>query len=751
MRLGRLLARGHAGLPLSFVLVAATGVVGCLNRPIDRLEPKLTQQSFASVPSGAVEKIDLLLAIDNSISMADKQKILADAVPILVDRFVNPICVDPSLDNPVPSEQIARPASVDDDCPVIESNGAQVQTEREFKPIRDIHVGIVSSSLGSLGSGKCGEGAEDNDQGHLLSRTAPIPPSPEPGPDVPTFKSQGFLAWDPDGKYGDPTNVDAFEATFKEMVVGVGQSGCGFEMSLESVYRFLVDPEPYAKLQKEGKTNKKVGIDQDLLTQRANFLRPDSLVAIVLLSDENDCSVVATGGSWAVLGGGLDRGSDQCKTNGPNDACCYSCSSPEEDVPAECADGCTGDLAVDHDSINTVCWDQKRRFGADLLYPTSRYVNAFTEKKIDPAHKDLKPTDPDGGEDNPLLKGRPPGLVYFAGIVGVPWQAIARRDGDGKPSLALGFQTNKELTDARVFDAIAGDPDTRVPPTDPFMVEDVEKRSGKSELLGYSPTEPNPINGGDRTPTTEAQNSEMGLQYACTFPITPDADAVNPDCQECKDGDCDNPVCNGELQIAAKAVPGLRQLAVVRDMGLQGIAGSVCPTDQDEELAPDYGYTPAVGAILDALKVRLQDVQCLDFSLKPDAAGAVDCIVLESSKDDVCKCDAKAGHIDPPANHDTIVTQVQESKFYDEDHNCMCELQTLTADALHDCQFEKDVPSGVDGWCYLDRTPTNPVGEPKLVPPLCGDYEARMLRIVGEGQPAAGSTLHIWCNGENAD
>ena len=734
---------GRTGL-FSFALVAATGVVGCLNRPIDRLEPKLTQSSFESIPSGRVEKIDLLLAIDNSISMADKQKILAEAVPVLVGRFVNPVCIDPT-ENPVPSESIPRPASVDEDCPIIDKGGTQVQTEREFKPIRDIHVGIISSSLGDLGNGLCTEGAEGNDKGHLIHRDAGLA-------DIPTFKNRGFLAWDPDGKYGDKTALTDFQDTFREMVVGVGQKGCGFEMSLESIYRFLVDPEPYMTLQKEGSQNEKVGIDQDLLDQRADFLRSDSLVAVVLLSDENDCSVVATGGSWAVLGGDVKRGSDQCETNGPNDECCYNCSLKPDEIPEGCEYSCDGSPAPDHDSINTVCWDQKRRFGADGLYPTSRYVNAFTLPKIDPNRKDLRPKDGEEGQDNPLLKDRPIGLVYFAGIVGVPWQAISRREADGTPNLKLGFQKSRDLHEAGIFEAIAGDPDTRKPPTDPFMVEDVEKRTNRSDLLGFKPSEPNPINGGDRTPSTELSNKHMGLQYACTFPIAADPEAVNADCDECADGDCDNPVCDGVVQIAAKAVPGLRQLAVVRDMGDFGVVGSVCPTDQTNTDAPDYGYTPAVASIIDALKGRLQDIQCLDFSLVPDpSSGIVDCIVLESSKDEACDCEAQAGHITPPASHDSIVDQVRGGEHFPESHTCMCEVSALTGDALHDCQFEKDVPKGIDGWCYLDRTPGNLVGEASLVPETCGDYQARMLRVVGEAQPDAGSTLHIWCNGETAD
>src|SRR5262245_2080061 len=40
------------------------------------------------------DKVDLLMMIDNSRSMADKQLILALAVPDLLGRLVNPRCVD---------------------------------------------------------------------------------------------------------------------------------------------------------------------------------------------------------------------------------------------------------------------------------------------------------------------------------------------------------------------------------------------------------------------------------------------------------------------------------------------------------------------------------------------------------------------------------------------------------------------------------------------------------------------------------
>ena len=75
--------------------------------------------------------------------------------------------------------------------------------------------------------------------------------------------------------------------------MGVHQFGCGIESQLESWYRFLVQPDPYASLglDKTGKFAQWVGVDTVLLAQRADFLRPDSLVAVIVLSDENDSEV----------------------------------------------------------------------------------------------------------------------------------------------------------------------------------------------------------------------------------------------------------------------------------------------------------------------------------------------------------------------------------------------------------------------------------------------------------------------------
>ncbi|MEO7330603.1 MAG: hypothetical protein ABI193_18660, partial [Minicystis sp.] len=121
------------------LVVGVTGVMGCLDRPLAPNDPKSTHTYNDKLPQSRVDKIDLVLMIDNSGSMADKQAILADAVPDLVKGLVDPLCVD---EKGIPTS--APPKSPLDPCP----HG----TAREFEPIKDIHIGIISSSLGGHGA-----------------------------------------------------------------------------------------------------------------------------------------------------------------------------------------------------------------------------------------------------------------------------------------------------------------------------------------------------------------------------------------------------------------------------------------------------------------------------------------------------------------------------------------------------------------------------------------------------------------------
>ena len=65
-------------------------------------------------------------------------------------------------------------------------------SKREFDPIYDFHLGIVTSSIGGHGSDSC-EGdldASENDHGWLIDRQVG-------GGSVPTWEGKKFLVWDP--------------------------------------------------------------------------------------------------------------------------------------------------------------------------------------------------------------------------------------------------------------------------------------------------------------------------------------------------------------------------------------------------------------------------------------------------------------------------------------------------------------------------------------------------------------------------
>src|ERR1700753_731611 len=84
-----------AGLASVLVAASAAGLAtGCLDRKVVVATPNTNNEFVDQIVQTAVVKIDLLFMVDNSVSMADKQEILAAAVPVLLGRLVAPICVD---------------------------------------------------------------------------------------------------------------------------------------------------------------------------------------------------------------------------------------------------------------------------------------------------------------------------------------------------------------------------------------------------------------------------------------------------------------------------------------------------------------------------------------------------------------------------------------------------------------------------------------------------------------------------------
>ena len=566
-------------------------------------------------PQKTSNKLDVLFVVDNSVSMSDKQNILKVSLPSVVSRLINPLCLDPE-GYPV----VSQPASGADAC---------ITGNREVKPVKDMHLGVITSSIGSHGGSVCSTPTLADE--HLDDRAELLPTQRA---NLPSYKNSGFLAYDAAGLVG-VSDVNSVIADLQTVVNAAGEHGCGYEAPLEAMYRFLVDPEPPVSIELVKGLSTPGSINETLLAQRNAFLRPDSAVAIVILSDESDCSIRDDGVGWFVGSQNrMPRSTVACDSN-VNDPCCRSCAQGESAPPTGCAPLSADPVcktvpagqqyatwATVHDSLNLRCFDQQRRFGFDLLYPVERYSDALSNPKVYNRARALV--------DNPLLaardgKGpRSATLISVSLIVGAPWQDLAAIT-SLSPGHAIHYLDGASLESNGRWPLLIGDPAQNLPPSDPFMIESPYERSGQNPLtqtpiVASTSTNPlaNEINGHE-------QNLPQfdDLQYACTFAL-PSPKVCAPgdsgcDCSPDKQGRADavilanSPLCQppsggpaSTTQYYGKAQPGTRELRFGKQLGARAVPASICPRTLTDANSPDYAYRPAFDALFRRIRSTLQ-------------------------------------------------------------------------------------------------------------------------------------------------
>ena len=601
----------------------------------------------SGMPLARASKLDLLFMVDNSASMGDKQSYLQQAATDLVTRLLNPNCVDPS--NPTTVLGVS-------------SNGACSQGVLEFLPVKDMHLAVISSSLGSRGGNLCPPtetaappysnlSAHTDDQAHLLNRTLTL--TPDAGSEgvvadaVDSIAGQaGYLYWYPQGSdagAGQPLASEAQLATdFQELVGGAGFFGCGIESQLESWYRFLVQPDPYASISVDGTTSAAswTGVDAVILQERHDFLRPDSVVAVVTLTDENDSeidvrSLGGTGVEFMNTTFDPPHGTTPCATN-PADPSCTSCAfltAQQQAADPACAST--------YSAINDWGYDpnlrhvhMKAKYGVDPQYPLTRYTNGLTSTTVpDRTGEYPDPTMPYVGTNdctNPLFASslpdgtatdaatlchlpmgtRPAGHVFFAHIGGVPYQLLHFTAGNPQATALSAADWVKILgNNPQAFDYTG---------IDPHMIESSQPRAALP-----APTSANnadPISGREWI-TDQGAGHVLAVdrQYACIFPLPTPRDCT----QVSNEYECDcpatatltaaqtPPVCNPSLQtqqVGAKAYPTIRELTLAKLLGGQAVVSSLCPIHPVDMMGgadPLYGYRPAMTALVDLMASSL--------------------------------------------------------------------------------------------------------------------------------------------------
>lgn len=481
---------------------------------------------------------------------------------------------------------------VTDDSSSMDSKSALVAPHvgallRSIAPNHDVHVGVITSSLTSEGLfSVCGERASAARNAKLFTGGL-------------ASAGAGFLSYD-----GTPAALDAFVDDAKTLISNVGDDGCGLEASLESAYRFLVQPDPWKSVAVEEGKAVYAGVDGEVLAQRAAFLRPDSLVLVVLVTDEDDASVDprAFGGQGYVFGEfqPLPRATSACAAD-PASPDCSSCAFASSQGDPNCAKG--GLYTPAEDDLNVRFSNMKRRYGVDPRFPLARYVAGFSDAQVpnrDAEHPAQDPAAPTLGH----------GYVQTGACTNPLFAAtLPSSDGDELCQLPLGARSR----DLVVFATLAGVPEVLAGASpnwtsvlgsapenddytgiDPHMLPSIEPRAGLAAPAPLGDNGSDPIHG--REWITEGHD----LQYACTFELPSAEPAV-------EGSDCDTmigetvltpPVCSasGE-QTRGKAFPSIRPLALARALGARALATSVCATGSD--------YTAQMTRIADFVRPRL--------------------------------------------------------------------------------------------------------------------------------------------------
>jgi hypothetical protein len=181
--------------------------------------------------------------------------------------------------------------------------------------------------------------------------------------------------------------------------------------------------------------------------------------------------------------------------------------------------------------------------------------------------------------------------------------------------------------------------------------------------------------------------------------------------------------------------------------------------------ARDFGYRPAVGAIVDRLKEQLAD-KCLnrELSVRKNEADQNEaaCVIVEAKRllaGEMPDCSGQArGPIAEAV--DSVVRQQLEATFQcDDAADCaafqLCEIEQLTADrdpGGYETCLKSDVATG-DGWCYVDPAKGLPADNAdgsndgdRLVE-KCPSTAKRKLRFVGFGTPKSGTVTFVACAG----
>ncbi len=229
---------------LSLLGCAMMLAFGCSSRELSPLNPCTIAGVAESVKVDNIEKVDLLIMMDNSNSMDVEQRSIAREIPSLI--------------------RILTTGDLDGD------------TSQDFPPVTDLNVGIITSDMGVGDNAISSCDVPEGDDGILRSNGNVSLDGCQAS--YPTR----FFNFQPE-RDGDPEQF----AQDVSCVAVLGTNGCGFEQQLEAVLKAVT---PSSSSIAFGTGSARGHADAD----NAGFIREDSLLAVLMVTDEDDCSAADT-------------------------------------------------------------------------------------------------------------------------------------------------------------------------------------------------------------------------------------------------------------------------------------------------------------------------------------------------------------------------------------------------------------------------------------------------------------------------
>jgi hypothetical protein len=327
---------------LAGTAIALTSLAGCNNHPLKPVELKKGQEEEKQLQLTVNKDVDILFVIDNSGSMGEEQALLASNFGAFIEVLERPD-VEANYRIGVTTSDNGNPW-----CPIgtTTPEGGELVLSSCKSRIGDF---IFSDSV-DVQDLAC------NDICALTDAQLEIVPT---ATDVdPNLVARPWME-NIEGRKNIPTDTDTAEA-FK-CFGPQGVNGCGFESQLESMYLSL------ARAADAGEAN-------------YGFLRDSAILAIVIVTDEVDCSYNK---SWKAI---FEQDGNKVFWADP------AASFPTSAVCWNAGVECTGDPSG-YDTCEPVNKDVNGMVGASdedaVLHPMNRYINRI--QGIEDAKKALNP------------------------------------------------------------------------------------------------------------------------------------------------------------------------------------------------------------------------------------------------------------------------------------------------------------------------------------------------------------------------